>query len=124
MIYRFLLVLLLAGCATTPAIKSEADRRACDELIAAVKQTWQRGGATLSNEGGRFAAAHGLSANLSPNKAGGYDFLPRLVPFALLAAAGVDHEGSPVINQYRDFMNVRTPAQRASVADEGRRCEW
>lgn len=43
MTYRFLLVLLLAGWVTTPAIKSDADRRACDELIAAVKETWQHG---------------------------------------------------------------------------------
>jgi hypothetical protein len=31
---------LLVGCAAAPAIQSDADRRACDELIRAMREAW------------------------------------------------------------------------------------
>jgi hypothetical protein len=115
---------LTVGCATGPAIKTAADRRACDEVIAAVKQTWKTGGSSLSSEAARFASERGLGPNLFANKSGGYDFVPRLIPFELLAAADVDPDASPIQTQYRIFLSGRTPAQRAALAEEGRRCEW
>jgi hypothetical protein len=118
------LTALAIGCTTGRAIQTEADRRACDELIAAVKQTWKTGGSSLSSEAARFASNRGLGPNLFANKSGGYDFVPRLIPFELLAAANIDPDANPIQTQYRIFMSGRTPAQRAALAEEGRRCEW
>jgi hypothetical protein len=127
---------LLVGCAAAPAIQSDAERRACDELIRAMREAWdlrpgtvvqrERYDGRLSPEAAQFALRRGLRANVTGDGAGGYTFFPVLNPFTLLAAAGIDPDKPPgiSISGYRDYMAVRSPSQRADVVELGRRCEW
>jgi len=110
---------LAFGCAANPA-KQSADRAACEKLIAAVTTAFDTGSAHLDADTGAFALARGLKDNMTPDPQGGYTFVPRNLPFPLLAA--VDHRNAGP--RYRAAADSYTREYRQQIADEGRRCEW
>ena len=112
--------LLSSGCATSPG-RQVANREACEKLVAAVKAAFDGGTAWLDPETAAFARARGLQDNLVPDGRGaGYNFVPRNVPFPLLAAAD-PKDGGP---RYRAAAASITSEYRQQLAEEGRRCEW
>lgn len=113
-------VLLSFGCAANPA-KQAADRAACDKLLAAVKTAFESGAAPLDPETAAFASARGLQDNLVRDATGGgYTFVPRNLPFPLLAAVD-PKEGGP---RYRAAVASLTREYVQQLAEEGRRCQW
>jgi hypothetical protein len=125
-----LLAALLAGCAfPMPAIQSEADRRACDDLLR-LARAWSGDARVvrmidnrISRETARYAERRGLGSNVYAHEGGGYAWHWRFVPLTLLAAVDVDPEKSGMA-AYRDYMASRSPSERAAAAERGRRCEW
>lgn len=112
--------LLAFGCAANPA-KQAADRAACEKLIAAVTTAFDTGSAHLDPDTATFALARGLRDNMTLEASGGgYTFVPRNLPFPLLAA--VDHRNAGA--RYRAAADSYTREYRQQLADEGRRCEW
>jgi hypothetical protein len=116
-----LVALVLAGCATARAPLSEADQHACDKLVDVVRAS-MAGSAYMDAETAQFATRKGLGVNIAPAGDGrGYNFLPRAIPFSLLAAAGVRNDGW---TQYRSALDSRNERQKEELATAGRRCEW
>ena len=81
------------------------------------------GSANLTAETAKFASRRGLGVNLAPIDRGMYNFLPRAIPYSLLAAAGYSG-ADPLNNQYRAYLQTLTPAGRRELEEAGRRCEW